>query len=118
MKPTIRLFILLAAPPLAALALTMCRPALAEPACRIGDVCVLQNRLFGCRDPNLIKRWIDLSVERDREAAETFISEQAAAGQCARFGRGERLILIRYLGLRRLEARRPGESQSYILLLK
>jgi hypothetical protein len=113
MPPFFRLLVLLAAPPPAA-------PdrALAEPGCRIGDVCALQSPLFGCRNADLIKRWIELYVDRDRDAAEAFVSEQTAAGQCARFGRGERLILIRYLGMRRLEARRPGEDKSYIILLK
>jgi len=78
----------------------------------------LQAPLFGCQDADLIKRWIALYVDSDRDAAEAFVSEQTAAGQCARFGRGERLILIRYLGMRRLEARRPGEDKSFILLLK
>ena len=35
-----------------------------------------------------------------------------------RFQTGDRLILVRYLGLRRLEVRRPGESQTFIMLLK
>lgn len=92
--------------------------ARAEEACRIGDVCTLQDPLFGCRDAELIKNWIDLYVAESREAAERFLSEQAAAGQCARFAAGDRLVPLRYLGMRRLEARRPGESQRYILLLK
>jgi hypothetical protein len=93
-------------------------PAAAEPACKLGDICVIQSPLFGCKEPALIQRWIELYVEQDRETAERFITDQAAAGQCARFATGDRLVLLRYLGMRRLEARRPGESQSFILLLK
>jgi hypothetical protein len=93
-------------------------PGAAEPACKLGDICVIQSPLFGCKEPALIQRWIELYVEQDRETAERFITDQAAAGQCARFAAGDRLVLLRYLGMRRLEARRPGESQSFILLLK
>ena len=93
-------------------------PAAAEPACQLGDICVIQSPLFGCKENALIERWIELYVEQDRETAERFITDQAAAGQCARFNTGDRLVLLRYLGMRRLEARRPGESQSFILLLK
>lgn len=93
-------------------------PAAAEPACQLGDICVIQSPLFGCKEAALIQRWIDLYVEQDRETAERFITDRAATGQCARFAAGDRLVLLRYLGMRRLEARRPGESQSFILLLK
>lgn len=93
-------------------------PALAQPDCKVGDICVLQGPQFGCKDPNLIKRWIDLSIEESREAAERFLSELAAAGQCARFKTGDQLRIARYLGMRRLEAQRPGDSQSFIILLK
>lgn len=113
MKSSIRLFFLLAVLPLSAAGSVR-----ADSGCRIGDVCVLQNALFGCKDPSLIKRWIDLYVEQDPDAAEAFVSEETAAGRCARFERGERLILVRYLGIRRLEARRPGDSERFILLLK
>jgi hypothetical protein len=93
-------------------------PAFAQPDCKVGDVCVLQGPQFGCKDPSLIKRWIDLYIEESREAAERFLSEQSAAGQCARFRTGDQLRIIRYLGMRRLEAQRPGDGQSFIILLK
>jgi hypothetical protein len=93
-------------------------PALATEGCRIGDICVMQSPLFGCKDASLIKRWIDLYVDQDRETAEKFIDDQVAAGQCARFRTGDKLRLVRYLGLRRLVVSRPGESQTFIMLLK
>ncbi len=42
-------------------------PAAAEPACKLGDICVIQSPLFGCKEPALIQRWIELYVEQDRE---------------------------------------------------
>jgi hypothetical protein len=93
-------------------------PALANADCKVGDVCVLQGPQFGCKDQSLIRRWIELSIEESREAADGFLSEQAAAGQCARFKSGDELRVIRYLGMRRVEAQRPGDSQSYVILLK
>lgn len=86
--------------------------------CRIGDICALQGPLFGCKDFSDIKRWIDIYVDVSREAAEHYIDQQVALGQCARFHTGERLRLLRYLGLRRLEVRRPDEFQTFITLLK
>ncbi len=94
------------------------RPAQAQNACNVGDVCAIQGPLFGCRDFGDIKRWIDTYVDQDRETAERYIDAQVAAGECVRFHAGEKLRLVRYLGLRRLEVRRPGESQSFIMLLK
>ena len=92
--------------------------ALATRGCRVGDVCVMQSPLFGCKDQSDIKHWIDTYVDQDREAAEKYIDDQVVAGECARFQTGDKLLLVRYLGLRRLEVRRPGESQSFIMLLK
>jgi hypothetical protein len=93
-------------------------PAFAHADCKVGDVCVLQGPQFGCKEQSLIRRWIDLSIEESREAAESFLSEQAAAGQCARFKTGDELRIIRYLGMRRVEAQRPGDGQSFVILLK
>jgi hypothetical protein len=92
--------------------------ALATKGCRIGDICVMQSPLFGCKDQSDIKRWIDTYVDQDRDAAEKYVDDQVATGECARFQTGDKLRLVRYLGLRRLEVRRPGESQSFIMLLK
>ena len=92
--------------------------ALATRGCRVGDVCVMQSALFGCKDQSDIKHWIDTYVDQDREAAEKYIDDQVVAGECARFQTGDKLLLMRYLGLRRLEVRRPGESQTFIMLLK
>lgn len=93
-------------------------PARAQSACRIGDVCAIQSPLFGCRDEGQIKRWIDLYVEQDRDAAEKFIADRVAAGECVQFRTGDRLRLLRYLGMRRLEVQRPGDSARFIMLLK
>jgi hypothetical protein len=93
-------------------------PALAEDPCRIGDVCVIQSPLFGCKDGALIKRWIELYVEIDRAAAESFIADQTAKGECAQFKAGDKLRLLRYLGMRRLEVQRPGDTERFIMLLK
>jgi hypothetical protein len=103
-----------------ALALASASPAraLATRGCRIGDICVMQSPLFGCKAQSDIKRWIDTYVDQDRDAAEKYIDDQVATGECARFQTGDKLRLVRYLGLRRLEVRRPGESQSFIMLLK
>ncbi len=92
--------------------------ALATKGCRIGDICVMQSPLFGCKDMSDIKHWIDTYVDQDREAAEKYVDSQVTTGECARFQTGDKLRLVRYLGLRRLEVRRPGDSQSFIMLLK
>ncbi len=92
--------------------------ALATKGCRIGDICVMQSPLFGCKQQSDIKQWIDTYVDQDRAAAEKYVDDQVAAGECARFQTGDKLRLVRYLGLLRLEVRRPGDSQSFIMLLK
>ncbi len=92
--------------------------ALATKGCRIGDICVMQSPLFGCKQQSDIKQWIDTYVDKDRETAEKYIDDQVAAGECARFQTGDKLRLVRYLGLLRLEVSRPGESQIFIVLLK
>jgi hypothetical protein len=92
--------------------------AFALGACEVGDLCAIQGAQFGCKDPALIKRWIDLNVEVSREAAENFIAEQVSAGSCTKFKAGDRLRITRYIGMRRIEAQRPGETERYIILLK
>jgi hypothetical protein len=93
-------------------------PGLAFADCRVGDICVLQADLFGCKSLKLIKQWVDIYVDQDRRAAERFIDSEASVGQCARFNKGDRLRIVRYLGLRRLVAHRAGETDNFILLLK
>ena len=93
-------------------------PARALDSCEVGDLCAVQGPQFGCKDPGPIKRWIELNVEVSREAAENFIAEQVAAGICAKFDKGDRLRITRYIGMRRIEVQRPGESDRYIVLLK
>lgn len=90
----------------------------AAVGCKVGDICTLQGPLFGCKDFADIKRWIDIYVEIDRDAAEKYVDDQIASGECTRFHTGEKLKLLRYLGLRRLEVRRPDDTQSFIMLLK
>jgi hypothetical protein len=93
-------------------------PARALGACEVGDLCTVQGPQFGCKDPGPIKRWIELNVEVSREAAENFIAEQVAAGICTKFETGDRLRITRYIGMRRIEVQRPGETDRYIVLLK
>lgn len=93
-------------------------PARAMGSCQVGDLCTVQGPQFGCKDPSLIKRWIDLNIEESREAAENFIAQQVAAGICAKFNQGDRLRITRYIGMRRIEVQRPGESDRYVILLK
>jgi hypothetical protein len=93
-------------------------PARALGACEVGDLCTVQGPQFGCKDLGPIKRWIELNVEVSRDAAENFIAEQVAAGMCAQFNKGDRLRITRYIGMRRVEVQRPGETERYIVLLK
>jgi hypothetical protein len=86
--------------------------------CDVGDLCTIQTALFGCKDPALIKHWIDTYVEENKEAAETYISEQVKAGLCAEFKAGDKLRITRYIGMRRIEVQRPGETERFIMLLK
>jgi hypothetical protein len=87
-------------------------------SCDVGDLCTIQTALFGCKDSALIKRWIDTYVEENKEAAEAYISEQVKAGQCAEFKAGDKLRITRYIGMRRIEVQRPGETERFIMLLK
>jgi hypothetical protein len=93
-------------------------PARALGACNTGEVCALQSEQFGCRDLASIKRWVDLYVEQSREMADRYLAAQVEAGQCARFKTGDRLRIIRYVGMRRLEVQRAGETERFIILLK
>jgi hypothetical protein len=86
--------------------------------CESGEICILQSEAFGCKDASLIKRWVDLYVEESRESADRFIAAQVEAGQCAVFKPGARLRILRYVGMRRLEVQRPGQTQRFIMLLK
>ncbi len=104
----------------AALLIPACaiQPARAIGSCEVGDLCTIQDAQFGCKDQSMIKRWIDLNVEESRDAAESFIADQVNAGICARFKAGDRLRIMRYIGMRRLEVQRPGETDRYVILLK
>lgn len=95
-----------------------CQPARALGVCETGAICALQSEQFGCRDLASIKRWVDLYVEQSRETADRFLAAQVEAGQCARFKTGDRLLILRYVGMRRVEVQRAGETQRFILLLK
>jgi hypothetical protein len=96
----------------------MSPPARALGACDVGDLCTIQSALFGCKDASLIKRWIDLNIEISREAAETFIADKVTTGECAQFKEGDKLRITRYIGMRRIEVQRPGETERFIMLLK
>ena len=93
-------------------------PAHADGACDIGELCAIQDPQFGCKDYSLIRRWIDINIEISREAADAYVVEQEKAGLCARFKAGDQLRILRYIGMRRVEVQRPGESAHYIVLLK
>lgn len=92
--------------------------ARAGGACDIGELCSIQEPQFGCKDYSLIRRWIDINIEISREAADAYIAEQEKAGLCAQFKAGDQLRILRYIGMRRVEVQRPGESVRYIVLLK
>jgi hypothetical protein len=93
-------------------------PARALGVCEAGAFCALQSEQFGCKDLAPIKRWVDLYVEQSRETADRYIATQVEAGQCALFKTGDRLLIIRYVGMRRVEVQRAGETERFILLLK
>ena len=93
-------------------------PAEAAGVCESGEICALQSEAFGCKDAGPIKRWVDLYVEESREAADRFIATQVETGQCAVFKPGARLRILRYVGMRRVEVQRAGETERFIMLLK
>ena len=93
-------------------------PARALGACATGGVCALQSQQFGCKDLASIKRWVDLYVEQSRETADRYLATQVEAGQCVVFKTGDRLQIVRYVGMRRVEVQREGETERFILLLK
>jgi hypothetical protein len=93
-------------------------PAEAAGVCESGEICTLQSEAFGCKDASPIKRWVDLYVGESREAADRFIAAQVETGQCAVFKPGARLRILRYVGMRRVEVQRAGETERFIMLLK
>jgi hypothetical protein len=99
-------------------ALVAASPAHALDGCHVGEICELTFPLFGCKDATRLKRWVDLYVDDSRDAAEAYLDAEEAAGRCLRFNKGDRLRIVRYIGLSRLEAARPGETQIYTVLLK
>jgi hypothetical protein len=95
-----------------------CPPARAMGVCEAGEVCALQSAQFGCRDLASIKRWVDLYVEQSPKTADRYLVAQVETGQCALFKIGDRLRIIRYVGMRRVEVQRAGEADRFILLLR
>jgi hypothetical protein len=95
-------------------------PAHAEPKarCAVGDICELTFPLFGCKDGEPLKRWVEIFVDESRERAEDYLTEQTKAGRCMRFEKGDKLRIVRYIGMSRLEASRPDETQRWLMLLK
>jgi hypothetical protein len=93
-------------------------PALGLGRCAVGDICVLTFPLFGCKDPDRLKPWVELYVDQSPEAAENYLTEEENAGRCARFNVGDHLRIVRYIGLSRIEATRAGETERYTVLLK
>ncbi len=93
------------------------RPTLSN-SCKEGELCTLQNEQFGCKDLSQLKRWIDINIEIDRAAGDKFLADQVEAGQCAQFKTGDRLRIVHYMGMRRLEVQRAGETERFIILLR
>jgi hypothetical protein len=93
-------------------------PARAEAGCEAGQLCTLGSEQFGCKELPPLKRWVDLYVETSRVAADRYMDREIESGACARFRKGDQLRILRYVGMRRVEVQREGESQRFILLLK
>lgn len=105
---------------LAALATLVAAPAHAEPKvrCAVGDICELTFPLFGCKDGDPLKRWVELYVDHSRDMAEAYLDTEEKSGQCVRFAKGDKLRIVRYIGMSRLEVSRPDETQRWLMLLK
>jgi hypothetical protein len=89
-----------------------------KPRCAVGDICELTFPLFGCKDDKPLRQWVELFVNGSAQKAETYLDQQEDAGNCVRFHKGERLRIVRYIGLSRLEAERPDETQRWLMPLK
>lgn len=110
-----------AALPCAALLFAPLPPAAAAESgarCKVGDICELTFPLFGCKDGKPLKKWVDIYVDESRDAAEAYLTDEVKAGQCVRFEKGDKLRILRYIGMSRLEAARPDEDQRWLMLLK
>jgi len=92
--------------------------AQAKVRCAVGDVCELTFPLFGCKDGEPLKKWVEIFVDESHQKAEEYLTTEENAGRCVRFYKGEKLRILRYIGLSRLEAARPGEDQRWLMLLK
>jgi hypothetical protein len=99
-------------------ALAPSAPAAAGARCNVGDICELTFPLFGCKNEIPLKKWVEIFVDDSRDAAEAYLSGEVKTGLCVRFEKGDRLRILRYIGLSRLEAARPGEDQRWLMLLK
>lgn len=101
-------------------ALVLLAPAHAEPKvrCAVGEICELTFPLFACKDGDPLRRWVELYVDDSRAAAEAYLDTQEKAGQCLRFNKGDKLRIVRYIGMSRLEVSRPDENQRWLMLLK
>ena len=93
-------------------------PAFAFDSCKEGELCTLQSEQFGCKDLSELKRWIDINIEIDRAAGDKYLADQVQAGQCAQFKTGDRLRIVHYMGMRRLEVQRAGQTERFIILLR
>jgi len=102
------------------LAAVLAVPAHAEPKvrCAVGDICELTFPLFGCKDGEPLKRWVEIYVDDSRDLAEAYLDTQEKAGKCVRFAKGDKLRIVRYIGMSRLEVTRPDETQRWLMLLK
>jgi hypothetical protein len=89
-----------------------------KPRCAVGDVCELTFPLFGCKDEKPLRKWVETYVDESPQKAEDYLTEQENSGQCMRFFKGDKLRILRYIGLSRLEASRPDNSQRWLMLLK
>ncbi|MCW2283596.1 hypothetical protein M2323_001368 [Rhodoblastus acidophilus] len=94
--------------------------AQAEPKvrCAVGDICELTFPLFACKTGDPLKRWVELYVDESRDVAEAYLDTEEKTGQCVRFAKGDKLRIVRYIGMSRLEVARPDETQRWLMLLK
>ena len=106
-------FLLLALP-----AFTAAAHADPKPRCAVGDICELTFPLFGCKDEKPLRKWVELYVDDGYRQAEAYLNEETDAGHCVRFEKGDKLRILRYIGMSRLEASRPDEDQRWLMLLK
>jgi hypothetical protein len=89
-----------------------------KPRCAVGDICELTFPLFGCKDEKPLRKWVETFVDDGQAAAEAYLTDEEKTGVCVRFNKGDKLRIVRYIGMSRLEATRPDEDKRWLMLLK